>query len=462
MLVSHRQRLIVLRGANVGLEKDFSSTHITIGTAESNDFVLSDPTVSRRHCELSVLQDKYLVRDLGSTNGTLVNGTPVVEAFLAPGAKIRVGETEILFEPKKRWERVQEAEVDHFGALYGRSAAMRSVFGLLSRVAATDLSCLVVGETGTGKELAARGLHQNSKRASKPFVVVDCGAISATLIESELFGHERGAFTGADRQRQGAFEVADTGTIFLDEIGELPLELQPKLLRVLETREVRRVGSTTPIKVDIRVVSATHRDLVALVEQGKFREDLYYRLAEVVIKLPPLRARKDDIALLAERMLSEPKHREGGQRAHALSPEALQSLLTRAWPGNVRELRNVLRRAGALAQGPVLSVEDLNAAGGLRPLSGLSGASSAFDESTTQQHALHAPEPSAAVEHTVELSIKEAREKWVEPMEREYLVQLLKRFGKDLDAAAQHAGIHRKSLERLLRQHNIRRKADED
>ncbi|MCA9580506.1 MAG: sigma 54-interacting transcriptional regulator, partial [Myxococcales bacterium] len=230
VLLSHRQKVLVVAGPDQGKEQEVEGTRVTIGTAPSNDLQLRDHTVSRRHCEISVRNDRYYIRDLDSTNGTLLNGTPVVEGILSPGARIRLGDTEIIFEPKKKWERVTES--DSFGQLKGSSQTMRGVFAMLAKVAATELSCVLVGETGTGKELAARGIHENSARSKKPFIVVDCGAVSKTLISSELFGHEKGAFTGADRQRQGAFEAADGGTIFLDEVGELPLDLQPQLLRV--------------------------------------------------------------------------------------------------------------------------------------------------------------------------------------------------------------------------------------
>ncbi|MCS6797330.1 MAG: sigma 54-interacting transcriptional regulator [Myxococcota bacterium] len=446
VLLSHRQRLVVVSGPDRGLEREVEATHLTIGSSSKNDLVLRDDTVSRRHCEIFVRGERYCIRDLESTNGTYVNGTRVLEAVLQPGARITVGSTDILFEPKKKWERIAESDADHFGALVGVSRSMRAVFATLAKVAATDLSCILVGETGTGKELAARGLHEHSPRASRPFVIVDCGAVSKTLIESELFGHEKGAFTGADRQRAGAFELADGGTIFLDEIGELPLELQPKLLRALERKEVKRLGAARHVEVDVRIVAATHRDLQAMIKRKEFREDLYYRLAEVVVELPPLRERREDIEVVARRILEE-QRREGG-RVHAIAPEALAELRSRAWPGNVRELRNVLRRAMAMCSGDTLGVSDLQASSVERTGSTLAPASGpAQGVAVVGGQALDVGDG---------LPIKEARDRWLAPMEREYLVRLMRRCNGDLDRASAEAGIHRKSLERLLRQHGLR------
>ncbi|HEY8431975.1 MAG TPA: sigma 54-interacting transcriptional regulator [Sandaracinaceae bacterium] len=440
VMLEHRHRLLVTDGPDRGLEVEIPATKLTIGTAETNDLVLTDSTVSRRHCILSVEGDRYVVRDLDSTNGTIVDGTPVREAFLAPAARIRLGDTEIVFQPRKKWERIDVSRADHFGGLHGTAPAMRAVFALLAKLAPTDLSCIITGETGTGKELAARAIHEHSPRAAKPFVIVDCGAISESLIESELFGHERGAFTGADRQRIGAFEAAHEGTVFLDEIGELPLELQPKLLRVIERKEFKRLGASRMQEADVRVVAATHRDLLAMVREGTFREDLYYRLAEVVVELPPLRERLSDIPVIAQRILQEIAEEEG-RPVRALSESAISALMRRSWPGNVRELRNVLKRAVLLSSAPVLSASDLG------------------PETPAVREPARAPTPpglTPPLEIAEDLPIKEARDRWVAPMEREYLVRLVRRCAGDLDRAAEEAGIHRKSLERLLRQHGLK------
>jgi len=440
MLVSHRQRLVVVAGPDRGLEHEVEATRITIGTSSKNDLQLHDTTVSRRHCEIDVRNDRYYLRDLESTNGSLVNGTPVVEAVLSPGARVRLGDTELIFQPKKKWERIAESATNHFGDLYGIARPMRAVFAMLERVAATDLSCILVGETGTGKELAARGVHSYSSRTSRAFVVVDCGAVSKNLIESELFGHEKGAFTGADRQRTGAFEHADGGTIFLDEIGELPVDLQPKLLRALERREIKRLGASRHTEVDVRVIAATHRDLPTMIRNKQFREDLYYRLAEVVVTLPPLRDRREDVAIIVQRIFDE--HVVEGHPSRAMHPDALAELCARSWPGNVRELRNVVRRAIAMVSGEVIRPEDLMVFGAER-----SASAAPREEASSMQSGAGVGD---------DLPIKEARDRWVAPMEREYLVRLLKRFDGDLDKAADAAGVHRKSLERLLRQHGLK------
>ena len=443
VLLEHRHRLVVVDGPDRGVEVEVPRTSLTIGTASTNDLVLTDTTVSRRHCILAVESERYVLRDLDSTNGTELDGTPIREAFLAPGARIRIGDTEIVFQPRKRWERIDVSRADHFGALYGTADGMRAVFSLLAKLAPTDLGCIIAGETGTGKELAARAVHDHSPRADRPFVVVDCGAISDNLIESELFGHERGAFTGADRQRIGAFETAHGGTVFLDEIGELPIELQPKLLRVLERKEIKRLGGSRLMDVDVRVVAATHRDLLAMVREGTFREDLYYRLAEVVVELPPLRDRLGDLPVIAERMLFEMA--EEGEAPRTLSPDAITALSRRTWPGNVRELRNVLKRAVVMSSTPVLTASDLKL-DAIRPLRQVPGSDVPAGEAPAD----------AQVEVADDLPIKDARDRWVAPMEREYLLRVIRRCGGDLDKAAEEAGIHRKSLERLLRQHGLK------
>jgi DNA-binding NtrC family response regulator len=430
-LVAHRHKLVVVQGPDRGQEITVEGTHVLIGTHDTCDLILTDPTVSRRHAEIIVQEERYLLRDLNSTNGTSLGGTPVLEAFLTPGARIGIGHSIVVFQPKKKWVRVAASEAEWFGELFGRSHAMREIFGLFERVSPTDLSVVIIGDTGTGKELAARALHAKSHRADRPFVVVDCGAVSQTLVESELFGHEKGAYTGADRSRAGAFELADGGTIFLDELGDLPPPLQPKLLRALEQREVKRLGAARPISVDVRVIAATNRDLRAQVLAAKFREDLYYRLAEVVAVMPPLRDRREDVRPLAQLFL-DAQGRQGGV-ARSLSPELVATLETRPWPGNVRELRNVIRRACVLARSDVLQPEDLPEPGLVRP--------------RTQ------PLDLGEVDSR---PIKDAREKWSEPMEREYLIRLIRRTEGDLDRAADVAGVHRKSVERLLRKHGLR------
>ena len=334
-------------GKTIELDRDV----VQIGTLKDSDVVLPDDSVSRRHCELTRTPEGWRVKDLGSTNGTTLAGNRIVEAFLAPGSVVGVGETRLRVTPVDEVLAVDPALTDRFGDLIGGSLAMRQVFGVLEKVATTDVTVLIGGETGTGKELAARAIHEHSKRKNGPFMIVDCAAVAANLIESELFGHEKGAFTGADRLRKGAFEAADGGTVFLDEIGELPLELQPTLLRVLERREVKRLGSNETRTVNVRVVAATHRDLPALVKDGKFREDLYFRLAVVEVRLPPLRERKEDLPLLLGRWIEA----HGGN----VASDSVSLLQTHGWPGNVRELRNVWERARALAGDEVIEPKHL-------------------------------------------------------------------------------------------------------
>jgi DNA-binding NtrC family response regulator len=409
------------------------AARVSVGSAGTNDLRLTDETVSRHHCEIVARGDCYSVRDLGSTNGTFLNGVRVFEAPLEAGTRVTLGDSELLFQPTHTAVPLGESEAEHFGELYGSSPAMRTVFDLLEKVSSVSLTCLVVGETGTGKELAARAIHQSSNRANGPFVILDCGAVNENLIEAELFGHERGAFTGADRSRAGAFERADGGTIFLDEIGELPLELQPKLLRVLERREVARIGAGDPLEVDVRVIAATHRDLADMVDEGSFREDLLYRLTEVIVRMPALREHREDVPILAGRILSQI---DGPTRT--LGPDALAYLCEQSWPGNVRELRNAVRRAAALSASAVLSRDALARLEHVRPSS-----------RAPSSGPVSKPGPLPD-----DLSLRELRR----TMERDYLLRLIGRYGADLDSAATHAGVHRKSLERLIRQHGLARR----
>jgi DNA-binding NtrC family response regulator len=303
---------------------------------------------------------------------------------------------------------------------------MRSIFGMLERIAKTDATVLLEGETGTGKDVLARAIWTESARAQGPFVVVDCGAVSYSLIESELFGHERGAFTGAVAARQGAFELADTGTLFLDEIGELPLDVQPKLLRVLETREFRRVGGNRTVKADVRVVAATKRNLLREVQAGKFREDLYFRLAVVPITVPSLRARREDIPMLVEHIL---KASGGGL---SVSDETMQGLAAHDWPGNVRELRNVLDRAIYMARATgqlELSLVSL-------PMTG-TGGGDAFHFDPAK-------------------SYRETRAKYDADFERRYVKWLLARHAGNVSAAAREAKMDRKHLHDMAKKHGLR------
>ena len=437
-LTEHRLALLATSGPLAGERWDLDQATVRLGAAPTNDVQIPDTTVSRHHAEIRPRGGRYLLRDLGSTNGTRLEGVPIVEAWLVDGATLGLGNTELRFDSSRRTTTIGESRADRFGSMLGYAPAMRTLFGVLERIAPTTLSVVISGETGTGKELVARGLHDASERARGPFVVVDCGAMSRSLIESDLFGHERGAFTGADRARVGAFERAQGGTLFLDELGEMPLELQPKLLRALEQGEVQRLGGSSTIDVDVRVVAATHRDLGAMVERGEFREDLYYRLAEIVVMIPPLRERRSDVPMLAEAFLSSWRDETG---VRSIEEAALSRLTARDYPGNVRELRNVLRRAVALSEGPSIDVAVLAKLDSLAPRPSVSGGA--------------ARGASGTVELSDHLGIREARQHWVQTLERDYLEKMRERFGDDVDAMADHMGLLRKSVLRLLRQHGL-------
>ncbi|HLK38233.1 MAG TPA: sigma 54-interacting transcriptional regulator [Polyangiaceae bacterium] len=424
---------VVLSGSAKGTSRPIGD-RCRIGKASDNDIVLADDTVSRHHCELTRRPDGVHVRDLGSTNGTRVQGARVTEAVLQPGAVIKVGEVDIAIRPAVRNVEVLPSDKSWFGGAIGQSLGMRSIFGILERIAPTDATVLLEGETGTGKDVLARAVWTESARAQGPFVVVDCGAVSYSLLESELFGHERGAFTGAVAARQGAFELADGGTVFLDEIGELPLDVQPKLLRVLEAREFRRVGGNKMIKTDVRVIVATKRNLQREVQAGKFREDLYFRLAVVPITVPPLRARREDVPMLVDHML------KASGAGLSVSTDTMQALAAHDWPGNVRELRNVLERALYLARASGQSELSLVSL----PMSGLATGPDAFQFEAGK-------------------SYRETRAKYDTEFERRYVKWLLARHGGNVSAAARDAKMDRKHLHDMAKKHGLRGpEVDED
>jgi DNA-binding NtrC family response regulator len=338
---------------------------LIVGSGADSAVVIDDPHVSRQHAELSRTPAGVVLRDLGSSNGTRVANIAVKEAVLSSGTEIMVGTTKLRFEmggevgklARLAREPVRDDELakvpSRFGGAVGTSAAMRRIFALLGRLAQTDLTITLIGETGTGKDVLARAVHEVSPRAAGPFVVFDCAAVPPSLIESELFGHEKGAFTNAIAARAGVFERGHGGTVFIDEIGELPLELQPKLLRALEERQVKRVGGGTLQPFDVRIVAATNRDLTAQVEAGAFRQDLYFRLSTAVMHVPPLRERPDDLPELIQTFLAQ------AGRSLSVTPPALALLQAHVWPGNARELKNVINAASALADGAALDVDDL-------------------------------------------------------------------------------------------------------
>jgi two-component system, NtrC family, response regulator GlrR len=420
-----RLRLRVESGPDAGREVTSRGTRIVIGGDESADLVLTDGAVSRFHCEIVVDGARVRLRDLGSRNGTVVDGITVLDAMIDPGATLTLGRSRVRFDTGNDLVRIPLSENERFGVMVGRSTAMRAVFAILERAAASDATVLLTGETGTGKEAAAESLHMTSPRRDGPFIVVDCGAIPPNLLEAELFGHEKGAFTGANAARLGAFEAASGGTIFLDEIGELAPDLQPKLLRALERREVKRIGANAHTTVDVRVIAATHRDLRAEVNAKRFRADLYYRLAVVEVSLPPLRDRGDDLALVVEHLLARVPP---AQRAELSTPAFVAHLAAHRWPGNVRELRNYLDRC--LALGVDLAPAPTGASEG-EPAASNGG----VDASTP---------------------LREAREEATRRFERAYLEDLLRRHGDNLAAAARAAAVDRAHLYRLLWKHGLK------
>ena len=320
-----------------------------IGSAQGCDIVVSDGAISRSHVELELRPDGIGVRDLGSRNGTFYLGHRIEKAVLSLGSRISVGRAILTLDADaEALGRAPLHEESEYGAMIGPSTKMRELFGRLSRLEGSLVSTLIEGESGVGKELVAQALHAHSRVAEGPFVAVNCGAIARELVASELFGHRRGAFTGAVDHRRGAFECADGGTIFLDEIGELPLDLQPALLRVLESGEIRPLGGERTQRVNVRVVAATNRDLLGETARGAFREDLFYRIAVIRLLVPALRDRREDIAILANHFASA--HEAEGKPA--LPPAIVEQLRARSWAGNVRELRNVVHAYMALGELP--------------------------------------------------------------------------------------------------------------
>jgi transcriptional regulator with PAS, ATPase and Fis domain len=423
-------QLVVLDGPARGHRVALQSGTARVGSAEGNHLVLADRTVSRAHCELSVKSDFVTLRDLGSTNGTIVADVRISEADVPRGTVVHCGGSAFRIDATDEPSFLAISARTSFGDLVGASLEMRQVYAVLERAAPTDTTLLVQGETGTGKDVVARAVHDASPRKGASFVPVDCGAIPETLFESELFGHMRGAFTGASQNRAGAFEEANGGTLFLDEIGEMPLAMQVKLLRAIESRSIRRVGATKETPVDVRIVAATNRKLAQMVNEGTFREDLYYRLAVVDVSLPPLRARRDDIPLLAKHLFAKIAAKSGAPADAALPPELLASLRAKPWPGNVRELRNAIERAvtlGQLVPGHGPRVEDA----GVLPVG---------VESIVPLH----------------LPLKDARLAWTSEFESIYARAMLQKTGGNLTRAAEQAGVSRRFFQRLMARLDLR------
>jgi DNA-binding NtrC family response regulator len=418
-----RWRIDVSRGRAKGQSKVFAAGLVRVGSASSNDIVLDDSKVSRHHLLLEIRPQGLRARDLGSKNGTFFQRSRIAVVDLpVGGAVLKLGETELTLMPDDEPVSLVPSTRERCGRLLGRSVTMRLLFTQIERLAPTTATVLVHGETGTGKELVAEALHDLSRRRERPFVVVDCGSIPRDLVESELFGHVRGAFTGATTDRRGAFELAHEGTVFLDEIGELPLDLQPRLLRVLETGQVKPVGAERTVATDVRVIAASLRDLAAEVREGRFRDDLFFRLSVVRLDVPALRERSEDVAMLVDHFLSE-------LGARTLTADSMALLSSYGWPGNVRQLRNVIERAAALAgEGPlVVRSEDL--------------------ELEKEQAAAHG---------VLNLPYKTAKDEVIARFTKEYLEALLARSGGNVSAAAREAKVDRNWIVALARRHGVR------
>ncbi len=425
-----KTRVAVTRGPDAGFVVELAGTPLRIGTSPDNDLVLTDDTVSRRHCEIEPTPDGIRVRDVGSTNGVTLGGVRLYDAVLPGEVRLLVGETELTVTPLRETVDREQAAEDRFGDALGKSARMRELFADLERIAPSDATLLIEGETGTGKDILAESVHRSSPRVEGPFVVFDCGAVAATLVESELFGHERGAFTGAVAARPGVFQQAHGGTVFLDEIGELPKDLQPKLLRVLEKRQVRRVGGAQSVAVDVRVIAATNRNLRAEVARGTFREDLYFRLAAAHVTVPPLRDRMDDLPLLVEHFLSL----ERPPRSPRDIPEHVWEMLRAyRWPGNVRELRNALER---LRLTPNRWRQDDDGFAGARPSE-------------------VPPPPPSAAETPAVAPLRVARREAGDAFERGYLELVLSRTSGNVTRAAAVAEVSRQMMQKLMRKHGL-------
>ena len=399
-------------------------TPVVVGTDPECDLIVDDARVSRKHCSLTLGERGVVLRDLGSKNGTFIDKIQIREVFLDPKVRVTLGSSRLLLEAPRGPIKVQLSRGVRFGAALGASVAMRALFANLGRAAETDETIVLFGESGTGKELLARGIHDASRRHEGPFVVFDCSAVPPNLVEAELFGFVKGAFTGAVSARPGLFEQAHRGTLFIDELGELLPELQPKLLRALEARQIRRVGATEWQSIDVRVVAATHRDLRARVAAGTFREDLYYRLAVVEATIPPLRERRDDIPLLVEHFLAA---KDPPRTWADLPPNAAEMLSAHNWPGNVRELRNTVSRLVLFpSTDPMV------------------------------QERSQAPGPSGLAPSLVAMPLREARDMVVERFERSYIAAKLAEHMGNVSRAAESMGVSRQFLHRLIERYGLK------
>ncbi len=417
----------VTAGPDQGAEVTSTGERVSVGSADNTTLRLTDPYVSRYHIEVEATDDGVVIRDLGSRNGTRVGALTVREVSSRAEVELELGRTRVRVTPGDGRVEVPLSAAGGFGKLVGASRAMREVYVALERAAPTTVPVLIMGESGTGKELAARSLHDASARAKGPFEVIDCGALPPTLIEAELFGYERGAFTGARGEHAGAFERADGGTIFLDELGELPLELQPKLLRVLGEGEVRRLGASQPRKVDVRVVAATNRDLRREVNDKRFRLDLYYRLAVVRVQMPPLRERLEDLPALLTHLCAAVERERGVKSDGALDDAFWSAVRQHHWPGNVRELRNYLEQWLVLRMATVFDSPE-----------GAEG------------------ESGDGFAPYLGMPLREAKQALNDQFERRYLQRMLDETGGNVAEAARRAGVDRVTIFRGIRRYGLR------
>ena len=441
----HKAKLVVVDGSAEGEEYTIDQNSTYVGRSAVNDITFKeDPSISSTHFEIKAEEDGFILRDAGSTNGTKLGGCRIKEVWLAPNVTFRAGNTTFKIEPLDEVVEIPLSEDEHFQGVIGRSTAMREVFATMKKVAPSELTCMIEGETGTGKERIARAIHDASRRKDEPYEVLDCSAIPKDLMESYVFGHEKGAFTGAHEQRAGAFEQAEGGTLFLDEIGELDINLQPKLLRVLENREYKRVGGTKTHKADVRVLAATNRDLREQVHQNTFREDLYFRLSVIEIGLPPLSGRREDIPLLVEHFLDDVAERRPDRPRMRLTADAMDMLMKYEWPGNVRELQNVIRRAANLASGKTIERPDLQLSGDMVSAMPVDEEPEQLDEDHTRL--------------TVDLrkEFKVAKQDLLDGFERSYLARMYAEHDENISQASEAAGLTRYHFRELLKKHDLK------
>lgn len=425
----------------------FQKREIVIGSHPDCDFAINDSSISRHHAKIELDQKGFRLVDLESKNGTYIGDLRINDIYITDHTTFRCAGIVIDFDIIGKDMDAVEVDIsreNHFGKLLGDSIAMREIFGLLSRVSHTDATVLIQGEPGSGKELVANAIWSNSKRADKPYVIFDCSTVSRDLVESELFGHLKGAFTGAVANRKGAFLEAEGGTIFLDEIGELPLELQSKLLRVLENRTIRPVGSEKSYPVNVRIIAATNKNLAREVEQGNFREDLYYRLAVITIAVPPLRKRPEDIPLLVEHFLKQLSE-EKDYPPVSVSFSTLQKLKSYSWPGNVRELRNFVERASVLSSSNRIETRFLNA--------------SALEENSSRIKKEESSFLSSSLKDVIDQRIpfKEAKQMVTDTFEQDYMKRVLEICKGNVSAAARFSSLNRKSVEYIINKHDCLR-----